>query len=586
MSEYQFDAVRAVVSLPAKVTHAVTREGARTKHAFSLQWDPQDAVKAEKPRLELAFSKAMVDIQYQWHTGCHTDRALKPDWGSLQTSKISSQAPIHVYYNDAGQNRLTVALDDCTTLIERRFGTREENGELSLRFFIPLDGTGETNSYEVTLWLDETDCRYEEAIAAVSRWWEEKYPPMNVPEAAKRPMYSFWYSFHQEVYEQEVEAECARAARLGLKTVIVDDGWQTEDNSRGYAYCGDWQPATKKIADMAAHVARVHAMGLKYVLWYSVPFVGRYSEAAKRFEGKTLEYIGRLGAYTLDPRYPEVRAYLIDLYERALREWDLDGFKLDFIDSFRMAEGTPAFAQGMDYVILEDAVRRLMVDVMKTLTAIKPDVLIEFRQSYIGPVMREFGNMFRVGDCPFTTSTNRIGMVDIRLLCGNTAAHSDMLVWNCGDRVENAVCQIENVLFSTVQISARLDRVPEEHVKAIRFWTEFMTREHELLVDTPLYAECPQMLYPAVHAERDGRAIMACYEKSFVLDVPACLREVVLVSANSGRELLARFPENAQWRAVVRDCTGDVVREEKLTLSGLVCLPVPECGLIHLIKIG
>ena len=127
-----------------------------------------------------------------------------------------------------------------------------------------------------------------------------------------------------------------------------------------------------------------------------------------------------------------------------------------------MAENTPAFAEGMDYVILEDAVRRLMVDVMKTLTAIKPDVLIEFRQSYIGPVMREFGNMFRVGDCPFTTSTNRIGMVDIRLLCGDTAAHSDMLAWHVNDRVENAVCQIENVLFSTVQFSARLDRVPEE----------------------------------------------------------------------------------------------------------------------------
>ena len=584
MKEQLFGAVRAKVSLEAQISHSQTREGARVKHVFSLTWNPEDAVKAEKPCLTLECVKELVDIQYQWHTSCHTDRALKPDWGCLQTSKISSQAPIQVFYNDAGMNRLTVALDDCTTLIERYLGAVEENGLLSMRFVIPLDGTGETNSYTVTLWLDETDCRYEDAIRAVSKWWEEKYPPMRVPEAAKRPLYSFWYSFHQEVYEKEVEAECARAAELGLKTVIVDDGWQTEDNARGYAYCGDWQPAHAKIADMAAHVARVHDMGLKYVLWYSVPFVGKYSEAAKRFEGKTLEFIDRLGAYTLDPRYPEVRAYLIDLYERALREWDLDGFKLDFIDSFRMTENTPAFREGMDYVILEDAVRRLMVDVMKTLTAIKPDVLIEFRQGYIGPVMREFGNMFRVGDCPFTTSTNRIGMVDIRLLCGDTAAHSDMLVWHVNDRVENAVCQIENVLFSTVQISARLDRVPEEHVKAIRFWTEFMTREHELLVDTPICAECPQMLYPVVRAQKNGRAIIACYEKGYLVEVPEGLREVTLVSANAGRELLARFPESAQWKAVVRDCTGEIVREETLFLDGLVSLPVPECGLIQLTK--
>lgn len=585
MKETLFGAVRAKTSFEVQFSHSEEREGARVKHAFSLTWNPEDAKSAEKPCLTLECVKEPVDIQYQWHTNCRTDRALKPDWACLQKSKISSQAPIQVFYNDAGMNRLTVALDDCTTLIERRLGFAEENGLLSMRFVIPLDGTGETSSYMVTLWLDETDCRYEDAIRAVASWWEEKYPPMKVPEAAKLPLYSFWYSFHQKVYEQEVEAECARARKLGLKTVIVDDGWQTEDNSRGYAYCGDWQPAHAKIADMAAHVARVHAMGLRYVLWYSVPFVGKYSEAAKRFEGKTLDFIPNMGAYTLDPRYPEVRAYLIDLYKRALVEWKLDGFKLDFIDSFRMAENTPAFAEGMDYVILEDAVRRLMVDVMKTLTAIKPDVLIEFRQSYIGPVMREFGNMFRVGDCPFTTSTNRVGMVDIRLLCGNTAAHSDMLVWHVSDRVENAVRQIENVLFSTVQFSARLDRVPEEHVKAIRFWTEFMTRERELLVDTPIYAECPQMLYPAVRTQRDGRAIIACYEKGYLVDVPEGLREVILVSANSGRELLARFPEGSQWHAVVRSCTGDVVREETLHLDGLVSLPVPECGLIHLTRL-
>ena len=206
MKEQLFGAVRAKVSLEAQISHSQTREGARVKHVFSLTWNPEDAVKAEKPCLTLECVKELVDIQYQWHTSCHTDRALKPDWGCLQTSKISSQAPIQVFYNDAGMNRLTVVLDDCTTLIERYLGAVEENGLLSMRFVIPLDGTGETNSYTVTLWLDETDCRYEDAIRAVSKWWEEKYPPMRVPEAAKRPLYSFWYSFHQEVYEKEVEA--------------------------------------------------------------------------------------------------------------------------------------------------------------------------------------------------------------------------------------------------------------------------------------------------------------------------------------------------------------------------------------------
>ena len=179
---------------------------------------------------------------------------------------------------------------------------------------------------------------------------------------------------------------------------------------------------------------------MKLMLWYSVPFVGEYSKAIERFRGKTLSCHNN--AYTFDPRYPEVREYLVSIYVKALKDWNLDGFKLDFIDSFRMAPSTPAYKDGMDYSVLEDAVRALMIEVRDALTAIKPEILIEFRQSYIGPVMREFGNMLRVGDCPNTTSTNRIGMVDLRLTSGDTAVHSDMLMWHSDDRVENAVMQI------------------------------------------------------------------------------------------------------------------------------------------------
>lgn len=41
----------------------------------------------------------------------------------------------------------------------------------------------------------------------------------------------------------------------------------------------------------------------------------------------------------LDPRYKEVRDFLSALYKKALLEWDLDGFKLDFIDEWRADPG-------------------------------------------------------------------------------------------------------------------------------------------------------------------------------------------------------------------------------------------------------
>src|SRR4029453_3190876 len=115
---------------------------------------------------------------------------------------------------------------------------REESAvfECSVQLFkepaAPLD------LYEATLLVDTRDIPYYESLRDVQRWWSEMpaFAPAIVPEAAKRPMYSTWYSMHQNVTAESVEAECKIARTLGMDAVIVDDGWQTEDNHRGYAY--------------------------------------------------------------------------------------------------------------------------------------------------------------------------------------------------------------------------------------------------------------------------------------------------------------------------------------------------------------
>ena len=116
----------------------------------------------------------------------------------------------------------------------------------------------------------------------------------------------------------KIEAEAKIAASLGMKTIIVDDGWQTDDTSRGYAYCGDWEVSRRRFPDMAAHVKRVQAAGLKYMMWYSVPFVGEKSKNFGRFKGKYLYHNGHLRASVLDPRFPDVRALTEERIHAAL----------------------------------------------------------------------------------------------------------------------------------------------------------------------------------------------------------------------------------------------------------------------------
>ena len=549
-------------------------EAAPGQTKISVRWAE---MKEEKPVLAIQWSLPLYDIQYEWYPRCGKNRSLRIDWMAPEKSRISSGAPVFCFYNTAGRSRFTMALSDVLTEIDNSLGVREEDGTLFCKVEIPLDRTGLTNEYSVTLYRDYDDISFAEALSRVSRWWEIDcgLTPMPVPDEARLPLYSAWYSFHQATYAPDIEAECALAAKLGMKAVIVDDGWQTADGNRGYGFCGDWQPEPSKIPDMAAHVRRVQEMGLKYILWYSVPFVGEHSEHFDEFKDKILRMHEGQHAGALDPRYPEVREYLITTYENALKNWTLDGFKLDFIDSFAATSYAPAPKPGMDYITVEAGVLRLMTDVMNRLKAIKPEILIEFRQSYIGPAMRTYGNMFRVGDCPADPINNRVGVVDLRLLSGNTAVHSDMLMWHKDDKVENAANQVLSVIFGVMQMSVRLEDIPEDHLKMVTFWCDFMTK-HRALLSAPLEVESPQNLYPLVRARLGEEEAIAVYDRHVVALSDASV--TYLFNASADDCLVLRAKEAKERKASLFNCMGEAAGEITLPDSNLMEIPIPVSG--------
>ncbi len=336
---------------------------------------------------------------------------------------------------------------------------------------------------------------------------------------------------------------------------------------------------------MRAHVDRVHALGLQYILWYSVPFVGVHSAAYRRFQGKFLGENARLGTAILDPRFPEVREYLIGTYETAMREWDLDGFKLDFVEAF---EPTPdrqgERGGGRDIDSIPEAADRLLTDVIARLRAIKPDVMVEFRQSYIGPLMRKYGNMFRAGDCPNDAVENRVRTLDIRLLCGDTAAHADMLMWHSEESAESAALQLLNVLFSVPQISVLLDRVPPKHIEMLRFWLGFWREHRDVLLDGQLAPLAPEAMYPVVLACTPEKQVAAVYADAVVSLQESIPSQLMIVNGTLGDRVVIELAADCGTRALdVRDCRGVVVRTESVHLApGLHRIEIPSAGLATL----
>ena len=547
------------------------------EYVFDIAWSGSLSAQAA---MHLEWKLPCVDVQYMWHPSSGTKRILEGNWRMRHRSMMTISAPVGVLFNGADESIYTFASDEVRRVTSLHMGTQDSDNIALIQLKVNLGQYAGRTSHRIAVRADLRRIPVHEALDGVRAWWDSMLPPaMQVPESARLPMYSSWYCYHQKINAGELEEECRRAKAMGMHAIIVDDGWQCGDNSGGYGYTGDWEVWSGKIPDMKAHVAKVHEAGLKYILWYSVPFVGYHSKVFKRFEDMLLYRNEHLSCAVLDPRFPEVREYLIGIYETAMREWDLDGFKLDFIDSFYAPEGDQV-RPGMDFTCVQEATERLMLDIAARLQTIKPDVMIEFRQDYIGPMMRRFGNMFRVGDCAMDIASNRIGIADIRMLAGDSAVHSDMLAWGPDESAEDAALQLLNSIFGVIQFSMILGELSEEHRRMSKFWLDFAQNHIDTLQKGAFIPREPHFLYPVIEAHGVDEAVVGVYARSKIVELPVKER-VYLINATKDAQLYVNLSAPAKGKAMVWNTLGEVVREEEIELgAGIHRIDVPKSGMI------
>ena len=512
------------------------------------------AMVADKPSVPgkwaVSCNFPLKDVVGRWATA--GSKKIPPDWGGWFDSSLYSQAPVLAYFSDSNENRGVIACSEALRRVNFRMGVHEPSATSCYWAELFSEPEAPLGSYKVSFRLDFRPIFYADAIRGAFAWFGTMpaYRSAAVPAAAFDPLYSFWYSYHQGVNTANVEKECAAAVPYGMKTAIIDDGWQTDDNSGRYAYCGDWEVSTNRFADFPGHIKKVQEMGMKYMIWYSVPYVGFKSKNFAKFKGKYLYEDHGMLAAVLDPRFPEVREFLIGKYEQAVRDWGVDGLKLDFIDSFGFRGADPAVKEdyaGRDIKSLPEAIDRLMTDVNKRLAAIKPGVLIEFRQSYIGPAILKYGNMLRAADCPMDVLSNRIRTLDLRLSCGPAAVHSDMLMWNMDESPEAASKQFWNILFSVPQISVRLEEISAAHRAKLREMLDFWLAHRETIMKGELRPMRPDLNYPIVYAYGKDEQVVAVYDPAMVVEVDRSRGPIVyIVNATDAKTLVVREGKNVR----------------------------------------
>lgn len=536
---------------------------------------------AEIPeKFSIRWKHSVKDCAFTWNPGMMDIHGLYFEWGKKTiNSRLASWMPLQQLISRNGKNKLTIAVSDVDNPIELGTGVCEEDATIECEITFFTVPTAPRTEYSAVIRLDTESVEYYDSIYNVLNWWENEcgYEPAFVPESAKDPVDSLWYSFHQELDKEKIIKECELSSQLGMKTVIIDDGWQTDDNNRGYAFCGDWAVSPKKMGDMKTLIENIHKTGMKVMLWYSVPFVGIHSKKYEEFKNMFLDKSGdEKTFFALDPRYKKVRDYLVSIYEKAVKEWSLDGLKLDFIDSFYLKGKSLEHDTARDYQSLEDAIHALMSEVKKRLTEINPEILIEFRQSYVGPSIRKYGNMLRVGDCPCDILKNRFNIVNLRYTSGKTAVHSDMIMWNTEDTVENAALQFTSILYGVPQISMLIDKLPPDHYEMLKFYISFWKEWKTVLLDGKLTATNPECEYSLVCSHLDDTEIYTAYTDTVI---PVTTEKTIAVNASAYNSLIIKNALNKNYR--VLNCMGKEIANGMLS-ADLQEIDVPTAGIIFI----
>ena len=509
-----------------------------------------------------------------WQATQGSRRNLPTDWGSNRQVRSVRSAPVASLVTAQDRAIITVSLSSDVRGCDFAVGVNEETAEQLIELAVT-----DVDSEGFTLRIDLRGQHFSDALRAVTAEWMAELGSRvaGVPDVAREVMYSTWYSDHQHVSAASVERHARAGTTYGTKAVIVDDGWQTDDTRRGYAYCGDWEPTSETFPDMAEHVRRVHELGQRYVLWLAPPLIGVYSKAWERFEDRTLGFADGEVTAVLDPRYPEVREHLVECCVRPVRDWGVDGLKIDFIDSWAR-EHVPA-GPGTDCESVDEGVERFLQAVTDELRVLRSDVLIEFRQDYVHPRLWQFGTFLRAGDCALDPVENRVRIVDCRLLAGDRAVHSDMLMWHPSASVENVAQQFIGALFGTAQVSMDLDALSPEHERVVRYWLAFLRDHSDALLHGLLLPSRPDARYTQVRAVGTAETVVAVFTDPVVRVEDSC---TLVVNGSAERRLYVEGASGGSVDLVVSDCSGHEVQRTTTTPPAVWVIDVPVGGVARI----
>lgn len=519
--------------------------------------------------LTMEYFVPLLDLQYVWSPSSDGVLFLKNEWDQGMKIRLNQSMPVFCLLNQRNESLFSIAVNELMNELEVTIGVHEESASVKIKIetMIPIE------DYHLSLSLIENKAAWFEVVQQQVNWLYQvnEIKPKQSPQSSYEPVLSTWYSFHQSVDDESIVDEAKKYKKLGANTIILDDGWQTDDGNRRYAYAGDWEVSANKFPDFSNHVKKVQELDMNYLLWVSLPYLGNKSAKWHIFENDFLYYDEFQKAGILDIRKKNVQTYLLETIDMLQTKYVLNGLKIDFLETF-FSESISSYEISLSLVSFFKALENQLGN--------ESTFLIEFRQDYINPIMMQFCNIIRAKDCPNNYVLNRVRTIDLRLSCPYTAIHSDMVMWNKNEVIEDAALHLINTLFSVPQLSMKYDELSMKEIKMVEFWLSFMTKYQTVLLKSSFEPLYPQDGYSVVRSYDTDLSIVAVFGEDKLLNSSKHPKQI-FVNATKVDKLVIRLPKG-KYQTRTYDCLGDESIIDSLILleNQVVEFKVPKSGLL------
>lgn len=490
------------------------------------------------------------DVAGFWHPmTIHPEMKLL--WQINFTAGAHRNFPYLTFFSDLHRNRVSLGLTELITETDVYAKMSQLDGTYEVTFTID-------SPRPFRLFMDRRDIPWVESLAG----YRQLVLPDGVPDypaGAWAPVYCTWYAFHAAVTQDPVEANARAAADLGFGTFILDDGWSYDESKRvtasardWYKDIGNWTVSTKKFPDMKGHVRRVQEMGLQYLFWTAPTMIGVGNDAFKELKHTTQCSYDDSFWHLDTSDEPSVNAVLKKM-EDLMVTYKLDGLKVDFIDdeapdpSLGSAENTFHFIQKL----------------YRTVTAVKPDALIEFRQRYDIPQLLPYATQFRAGDVPFDYLDNFNRIAHIRAIVGDgVPVHADPVYWAKEETPENIARHLVASLAAVPMASMDLTCLTEVEKAIFRHYISFYRQHMEIYQKGHWQVEFSGTMASAITGTHNGETIAVIAEPYKALQTAQ--------NGEKGLHLLNLSPVQlpAPAAKAVYDGRGNLLAEKVIPVGG------------------